>query len=135
MTTPRKSKQPSRSTKVVVDMQASESRSPDTVLREAELLALRQMADSLTSLTREMMTNREVMATIREDLAVIRERQSQHSETKEELRTMKTRLELVEQRHMRQDGAMGFASWMKDFGPWLVAVAVGTWAFLSRGLD
>lgn len=127
------------------------AKSEETIMREAELLALRSISDNLANLSNEMSFHRESMASVREDMAVIKERQQQHSEFRESLRDLtkefqraieklseqheeskkdfERRLDVVEARNLKQDGAMGFAQWIREFGPWLLMVLGGAWAY------
>lgn len=114
------------------------AKSEESVLREAELLALRQMADNVSAMTRELVTNREVMTELRIDMASIKERQAQHSEfkdflleLKDEQKTMTDRIVAIERRNAQQDGAVGFVQYVKDFGPWLLAIAAALWALVK----
>jgi hypothetical protein len=113
----------------------------DQVMREAELLALRQMADNVAAMTRELVSSREIMTDLRIDMAAIKERQEQHSEFKEFLAELKgitdklsTRVTAIETRNAQQDGAVGLVQWLKDFGPWLLAIAAVLWSFAKPRL-
>lgn len=128
------------------------AKSEETIMREAELLALRSISDNLANLSSEMAFHRESMASVREDMAVIKERQQQHSEfrqalkdltdefrrsmekmtdaMKESMDSLEKRIEVVEARNLKQDGALGLGQFIKEFGPWLLAIAAGAWAII-----
>lgn len=130
-------------------------KSDETIMREAELLALRNISDSLVALHQEMGAYRESVASMREDMAVIKERQQQHHEFRESMKdlttefrdsiralgaefqrgldALETRVKAVEARNLKQDGAVGFVALLEKFGPWFVTLVVGWWAFVRGG--
>lgn len=107
-------------------------KSDETIMREAELLALRQMSDSIASFTQEMAANREMMVGIREDMAVIKERQRAYADVRDDIVEIRKRVDEIETRNAKQDGAMSFATLLKDFGPWIVSLLAVVWAFVKR---
>lgn len=127
-------------------------KSDETIMREAELLTLRNISDSLVALHQEMGSYRESVASMREDMAVIRERQQQHHEFRESLKEMSAefrssirelgeqfrrdldgigeRVDSLEDRNLKQDGAFTFATLLEKFGPWMATLVLGWWAFV-----
>ena len=110
-------------------------KSDETIIREAEVLALRQMAESVNNLAREVAESRETMARIREDMAVLKDRQSNHEKLEDEViqfkKEVREELAALKERNAQQDGAMTFAKWLKEFGPWILGVAAVAWTWLK----
>lgn len=107
-------------------------KSEEAIMRESEVLVLRQLSDGVSALTREMGTNREMMMGIREDMAVIKERQRAYADVRDDLSAVVSRIEAIEKRNAQQDGAMSFATLLKDFGPWIMAIGAAIYAFFKR---
>jgi predicted nucleic acid-binding Zn-ribbon protein len=113
----------------------------DNMSNEAVLVALQQVGSAMASISQEMASNREVMTEMRLDMATIKERQTQHSEFKEFLKELKAeiekvdlRLQAVETRNNKVDGAMGLAQWVREFGPWFLSMAAVAFAYITTRL-
>lgn len=104
----------------------------EEALRKAEMMAFRQMTDTLRAVQEELASHRAQMGTIGQDIAVIKERQTTMSEIKDDMESVKERLLVLEMRNARQDGAVTFVTFLKDFGPWLFGLLVLAWGLFSR---
>lgn len=93
--------------------------------RSAELMAMAEMTRALLALTSEVGEYRKIMTRMEIDIAIMKERQTNYAE-------LKSRLEKVENRDAEQVGAYKGLSFLKDFGPWLLSLAVLAWSFLGR---
>lgn len=93
--------------------------------RSAEVAAMAEMTKALLALTAEVGEYRKIMTRMEIDIAIMKERQTTIAE-------LKARLEKVEQRDAEQVGAYKGLTFLKDFGPWLVSLAVLAWSFLGR---
>ncbi len=102
------------------------------LLHHAEIMTLRQIGNTLQSMTSELQANRSDMTEMKIDLAVIKERQSQNIEMKEELATVKAEIEKLKDRNTKQDGAFSFVAMLKDFGPWILSFGVLLWGLLNH---
>jgi len=45
---------------------------------------------------------------------------------------MDARLKLMEDRHLKEDGARSFVAWLKDYTPWLAAIGIAIFAYLEK---
>lgn len=102
------------------------------LLHHAEIMTLRQIGNTLQSMTSELQANRADMMEMKVDVAVIKERQSQNIEMKESIASLKTKIEKLEQRNISQDGAFSFVKMLKDFGPWILSFGVLLYGLLSH---
>lgn len=93
--------------------------------RSAEAIAMAEMTKALLGLTAEIGEYRKIMTRMEIDIAIMKERQTNYAELKE-------RLDKVERRDTEQDGMVKGAHFIKDFGPWLLSLAVLAWGFLAR---
>lgn len=105
---------------------------------EAVLVALQQVTSTLQAVSTEMAEHRKVLTDMRVEMAKIHERQQQHSEFKEFLLELKEaheklrlRIEALESRNDKQDGALGFATWVKEFGPWILSMLAVAFAYFT----
>lgn len=103
------------------------------LLHHAEIMTLRQISNTLQSMTQELQANRQDMTEMKVDVAVIKERQTQHIEMKAKLDVVEAEIEKLKERNMKQDGAFSLATALKDFGPWIISFAVLLWGVLNRG--
>jgi len=101
-----------------------------TQVRQAELIALQQIATTLQNTTEELVKVREQVNSMCIDIALIKERQVNQAKTSQELESVRSRVEALELRRHQQDGAMTFAKWLKDFGPWVLAGAAALWTYV-----
>lgn len=103
------------------------------LLHHAEIMTLRQISNTLQSITGELQANRTDMIEMKVDVAVIKERQSQNIEMKAKLDVLEAEIEKLKDRNTKQDGAFSFAAALKDFGPWIFSFGVLLWGVLNRG--
>ncbi len=102
------------------------------LLHHAEIMTLRQIGNTLQSMTAELQASRSDMTDLKIDVAVIKERQTQSMELKEKLTVLEAKIEKLEARNTKQDGAFSFMTMLKDFGPWIMAFAAVVWGLLSH---
>ena len=102
------------------------------LLHHAEIMTLRQIGNTLQSITGELQASRSDMMEMKIDVAVIKERQSQHIELKEQLAALQSEVEKLKDRNTKQDGAFSFATMLKDFGPWIFSFGILLWGVLNR---
>lgn len=100
-------------------------------LRQAELIALQQIVQTLNVMTNDMASHREKLNTVVTDIALIKERQANQATLYKTVEDLRARIEVLESRRHQQDGAASFAKWLKDFGPWVVASAAALWAYIK----
>ena len=100
-------------------------------IRQAELIALQQIVNTLNTMTSDMAAHREKMNTIVIDIALIKERQANQAAQSLVIEELRSRVELLESRRHQQDGAASFAKWLKDFGPWVLAGAAALWTYVK----
>lgn len=106
---------------------------PDQVAQETQIMLLRGMTESLKGMAAEMVSYRENMAGVREDIILIKERQRSAAEVKEDLDALKAEVAALKARNTAQDGAYSLITAAKDFGPWLISLAILFWGLFSRG--
>src|SRR5690606_18571074 len=94
---------------------------------EAILLALQNVSAGLSAINAELAANREAMVVMREDMAVLKDRERSHAALEKTLEEFRRRLEALEKRNFKQDGAYTFMTMLRDFGPWVVAIAAWSW--------
>lgn len=107
--------------------------SAEGVARETEIMLMRSMAKALDNMATELASHREAMAAMREDIILIKERQRSAAEVKEDLDALKAEVEKLKARNTAQDGAYSLFTAAKDFGPWIISLAVLWWGLFSRG--
>jgi hypothetical protein len=100
-------------------------------LRQAELIALQQIVNTLNAMTSDMAAHREKMNTMVIDIALIKERQTNQAAQSLVIEELRSRIEILESRRHQQDGAASFARWLKDFGPWVLAGAAALWTYVK----
>jgi N-dimethylarginine dimethylaminohydrolase len=100
-------------------------------IRQAELIALQQIVNTLNTMTSDMATHREKMNTMVIDIALIKERQTNQAGQSLVIEELRSRIEILESRRHQQDGAASFARWLKDFGPWVIAGAAALWTYVK----
>jgi hypothetical protein len=100
-------------------------------IRQAELIALQQIVNTLNTMTSDMATHREKMNTMVIDIALIKERQTNQAAQSLVIEELRSRIEILESRRHQQDGAASFARWLKDFGPWIIAGAAAFWTYVK----
>ena len=100
-------------------------------LRQAELIALQQIVNTLNTMTNDMAAYREKLNTVVIDIALIKERQANQAAMSKTMDDLRARVEVLESRRHQQDGAASFAKWLKDFGPWVIAGAAALWTYVK----
>jgi N-dimethylarginine dimethylaminohydrolase len=100
-------------------------------IRQAELIALQQIVNTLNTMTSDMAAHREKMNTMVIDIALIKERQTNQAGQSLVIEELRSRIEILESRRHQQDGAASFARWLKDFGPWVIAGAAALWTYVK----
>ncbi len=103
------------------------------LLHHAEILTLRQITTNLEGIAKELQASRADMTEMKVDVAIIKERQTQTSELKEKIAALEQKVDLLEARNTKQDGAYTFVAMLKDFGPWLFGLFVLAWSLLKPG--
>lgn len=99
--------------------------SSEHALREAELLTLRQISDAI-NLTNERLGRLDTgVADARERLARMESNSASISELKEEVEALKSDLQ-------QRKGAGILLTWLKDFTPWILGIAVAALAAAGR---
>lgn len=106
--------------------------SEDNLAKQAEIMALRQIGDILKTVSQEMAAQRKDMSEVKVDIAVMKERQSQNQELRETVKALEGKIEVLEARNLREDGAVTFLTFLKDFGPWLAALLVFAWSLFGK---
>lgn len=94
-------------------------------VRSAEMAAMAEMTKAFIGLTTEIGAMRAEFTEVKVELAVMKERQTT-------LARLEARLEKVEQRDHEQVGAYKGLHFLKDFGPWMLSLAVLLWGFFGR---
>lgn len=102
------------------------------LLHHAEIMTLRQISNTLQAISQELVASRFDMTAMKVDVAVIKERQTQNVELKEKVTLLETKIEKLEERNTKQDGAFSFVTMLKEFGPWVLSFAVLLWGLLAR---
>lgn len=100
-------------------------------LRQAELIALQQIVQTLNMMTNDLAAHREKLNTVVTDIALIKERQANQASLYKTVDDLRGRIEVLESRRHQQDGAATFARWLKDFGPWVLAGAAALWTYVK----
>ena len=100
----------------------------------AEIMTLQQITATLEAIAVELRDNRQTMMTMATSIARIEERQKQHVEFKEQLQELGDKVEKIENRNARQDGAFGFVTLLKDFGPWALGIGAVVWDIFVHSL-
>jgi hypothetical protein len=120
---------------VTIDPNAPENPMPPVPttaqLRQAELIALQQIVNTLNTMTNDMAAYREKLNTVVIDIALIKERQANQAAMSKTMDDLRARVEVLESRRHQQDGAASFAKWLKDFGPWVIAGAAALWTYVK----
>lgn len=104
----------------------------EQVAREAEIMLLRAMSRTLDTMTTEMIAHRADIVGIKTDIAVIKERQSLNTDIRAKMNELEAELDKLKLRNHQQDGALSFATLLKDFGPWAVSLLLLFWGLFSR---
>lgn len=86
-------------------------------LRQFEIEALRQITDNLRRLNDGQAEQGKVLHSIDNRLTRI-----ESATVSADVETLKTKVDALERDKDRREGAMGLATWFKDFGPWLLAI-------------
>lgn len=97
----------------------------------AEIMTLQQITANLEIIAVELRDNRQAMTKLEVSVARIEERQLQNVAFKEDLAAIEAKVDFIEARNARQDGAFGFATFLKDFGPWALGIAAVAWNIFS----
>lgn len=100
--------------------------------RAAETQAILRMSEAVVALAAEISASHGAMTEIKVDIAIIKERQTTAAVLREDFNRMEARLKKMETRDAEQDGAYKGLHFVKDFGPWLLSLAVLAWGFLAR---
>lgn len=100
--------------------------------RAAETAAILRMVEAVVALTAEISASHSAMTEMKVDIAIIKERQTAAANLHDNYQRMDERLKKVETRDAEQDGAYKGLHFVKDFGPWLLSLAVLAWGFLAR---
>lgn len=107
-------------------------KSDEAIFRESEVMVLRNISDTLAAINSELADNRKMMGKMVTDVAVLMDRERGHIEMKEVLEDFRRRIENIETRNAQQDGALNFATVLKDFGPWIISIAALIWAYVRK---
>lgn len=102
------------------------------LLHHAEILTLRQIGATLEGITAELQGSRKDMTDIKVDVAVIKERQQQNAKLEEKVLQLEIKVDTLETRNAQQDGAYTMVTALKEFGPWLISLAVLAWGLFAR---
>lgn len=100
--------------------------------RAAETAAILRMAEAVVALTAEISASHGAMTEMKVDIAIIKERQTTAANLHDSYTRMDERLKKVETRDAEQDGAYKGLQFLKDFGPWLLSLALLAWGFFGR---
>lgn len=71
------------------------------------------------------------VAKVREEIALMHARDEKITELTGELKELQGKVSSIELLHAQQDGAAKFLTIMKEFGPWLLAVAAFFYSVLN----
>lgn len=100
--------------------------SDEHALRQFEIEALRQITDNLRRLNDGQVEQGKVLHSI--DTRLVRiESNSLDSAVK----LLITKVDILEADKDRRAGALGFVAWLKDFGPWLLAIMMAIFAAIG----
>lgn len=102
------------------------------LLHHAEIMTLRQIGSTLQAISSELQASRADMVTMKVDVAIIKERQQQHEETRNKIKALEDAVDLLQDRNARQDGAYTLITALKEFGPWVISLAVLAWGLFDR---
>ena len=102
------------------------------IAKQAEILALRQMTDTLKTISTELVQHRELLGDMRTDIAVMKEQNKSMEDMRETQQKQDARLLVLEQRQQQWDGANNAVKWLREFGPWIVSLFVLAWGLFER---
>lgn len=102
------------------------------LLHHAEIMTLRQITSNLETIATAIQASLADMTEMKVDIAVIKERQSLNLELKEKITKLEEKVEGLETRNTKQDGAYTFIALLKDFGPWVFGLLVLAWSLLGH---
>lgn len=97
----------------------------------AEIHALRQISDALSATNQSLHALAHDVREVRADVKEVREKvirmegedlKAQLREVRADLRTALGRVDNLEKRGDRQDGALSVGGWVSKYAPWLVAI-------------
>lgn len=106
--------------------------SKEDLLKESEILAMRQISDTLKRVSEEMVLNRADMGEIKVDIAIMKERQDQNKALKESMDAMQKEIDELKARNLKEDGGVAFLTFLKDFGPWFMALLMAYLALFKN---
>lgn len=105
-------------------------------LRQAELLTLRQISDSLQNLYSEQVKHGDTLHSVREDVAVLKVRMEDTKELESKVNALTVEVSELKLRNAKEDGGKGFAVTLSDalykFGPWMGMGAVALYEFIRH---
>lgn len=93
--------------------------------REVEMYLLRHLGDSVARMAEAQNSMLLGMADLKADIAVIKAREEVVTQLVKDVEALKLR-------NAQQDGAFSLMSVLKEFGPWLVAMALGAFAYFTK---
>jgi hypothetical protein len=102
------------------------------LLHHAEILTLRQITTNLEAIAQELQASRRDMTEMKVDVAIIKERQTQSVELKQKISALEGKVDVLELRNTKQDGAYSLVALLKDFGPWIFGLLVLAWSLFGK---
>lgn len=105
-------------------------------VRQAELLTLRQISDSLQNLYAEQVKHSDVLYSVKEDVAVLKMRMEDTKALENKIVVLEAKISNLELRNAKEDGGKGMAVTLSDvvykFGPWTAMLALGIYEFIIK---
>lgn len=109
------------------------------IAKQAEIMALRQITDTLRVINMELKEGRERhdkvlsgLHEVKQDIAVMKEQNKAVEDLRLTASKLDTRISTLEDRFLQIDGAQNTLKFLKEFGPWLFALLALAWGLFER---
>jgi predicted nucleic acid-binding Zn-ribbon protein len=97
---------------------------PDkTIAEQAQILAMQQISDTLRRLSNTIESQGARIQEMRDEITWFKAREEQMADLRETVAGIEQRITSVEIRAAQQDGAFKLANFLKEYMPWIVALA------------
>lgn len=94
--------------------------------------ALRQLGGTMDRMANTVESLSSKVGDVHTDVQILKVQHEAINELRGEVKELKTKVSNLELRDAQQDGAAKLLGWMKDFGPWLIAILAFVWGLFGR---
>lgn len=110
----------------------AEAPKDEALSHQAEIAALRTMTDTLSHMSSCMQELSGKVSAMHTDIAVMKEKDRQFEKITDTVKDMEIRVRSIETLHAEQAGGFKIITFLKEFGPWLVALMLAAWGLFER---